>query len=152
MERIVSWSARHPVKAIVGWCLLVLLAIASSSLASGEGARNIDPGETGTATRVLIEQDGYNPVRESVLIQTMDGGGAGFRENPELRKAAQDLVRALQGTSGAVTDIGSPLGADRADLVSADGRSALVTFQIAGTPQEVKPNRQQRRAQKARAA
>jgi RND superfamily putative drug exporter len=142
VERIVSWSARHPVKAIVGWCLLVLLAIASSSLASGEGARNIDPGEAGTATRALAEQDGYNPVRESVLIQTQDGGGAGFRENPELQKAAKDLVQALQGTSGAVTDIGSPLGAGRPDLVSADGRSALVTFQIAGTPQEVKSNYQ----------
>ncbi|GAA3945179.1 MMPL family transporter [Actinoplanes auranticolor] len=140
VERVVSWSAHHPVKAIVGWCLLVALAAVSSALATGEGARNIDPGEAGTATRALMQQDGFNPVRESVLVQSQDGAGAGFRENPELRAAAQDLVQALQGTSGAVTDIGSPLAADRSDLVSADGRSALVTFQIAGQPEQIKAN------------
>ncbi|HWS34368.1 MAG TPA: MMPL family transporter, partial [Actinoplanes sp.] len=140
VERIVGWSARRPVRAIAGWCLLVVLALASSSLVSGEGARNVDPGEAGAATRALIAQDGYHPVRESVLIQAEDGSGPDLRADPELRSAAADLVRALEGASGAVTDIGSPIDADRPDLISADGRSALVTFQIAGAPEQVKEN------------
>src|SRR4029453_5682237 len=88
VERIVGWSARHPGKAIAGWCLLVVIAVAAGSLVPGEGARNIDSGEAGAAPRALLAQDGHDPVRESVLIQARDGGGAGFRENPELRKAA----------------------------------------------------------------
>ncbi|GAA1633812.1 MMPL family transporter [Actinoplanes couchii] len=140
--RVFGWSVRHPGKAVAAWILLVAVSVAAGSLSFGAGARNVDPGEAGTATRALMAQDGFNPVRESVLIQPGEGNGgsAGFRENPALRSAVRDLVRALKGTSGAVTGIGSPLGGDRPDLVSADGRSALVTFQIAGTAEQIRPH------------
>ncbi|PZG02555.1 MMPL family transporter [Micromonospora deserti] len=139
IERAAGWSVRHPVLAIVGWFTLVAVAVLASALLPGEQARSTDPGESGRAQRVLRQQQGLVPVRESVLIQARQSGGQRVSDDPALRAAVKDLVTSLRRT-GAVTDVRSPLEPDGQSLVSADGHSGLVTFHVAGTVDEVRPN------------
>ena len=49
-----------------------------------------------------------------------------------MRQAAQAVVTALRRLPRAAEDIVSPLAPGGRGLISADGRSALVTFQVAG--------------------
>ncbi|MGH3215863.1 MAG: MMPL family transporter [Trebonia sp.] len=69
------------------------------------------------------------PASESVLIQAR-GAGQSFGTDPELRQATRDVITALRGVLRAATDIRSPFTS--AGLAS--GRSALVTFNVAGNP------------------
>ncbi|MGW6495309.1 MMPL family transporter [Nonomuraea angiospora] len=137
VEQIAGWSIRHRALAIIGWLVLVIVGMLSSALVTGESAHSIDPGESGRADQVLSRQHVYVPILESVLIQARTAGPR-FIENPELRQATQDLTATLRRTSGAVNALRSPLGADGGLLVSKDGRSGLVTFQIAGPVEQVK--------------
>ena len=59
----------------------------------------------------------------------MDSGQT-YGNDPEIREAVRQLVTALRGVPKAAADIQSPLS--RSGLVS--GRSALVTFNVAGKP------------------
>jgi len=139
IERAAGWSVRHRVLAVAGWFALVALAVLSSALLPGEQAHSTDPGESGVAQQVLRQQDGFVPVLESVLIQAREPTGQRWSDDPQLRAAAEDLVASLRRT-GAVTDVRSPLDPGGAPLVSNDGRSGLVTFQVAGAVDEVKPH------------
>ncbi|MBC9731142.1 MMPL family transporter [Streptomyces sp. TRM68367] len=130
---VAGWSARHRALAITGWLALVVLAVLSSSLATGDGARSIDPGEAGRAQQMVQAQDSGDSIRENVLIKSRDAGGdRRFAENPELRKATDDLVAELRRAPGVVREVGSPLEAHSERWISQDGRSGLVTFEVAG--------------------
>ncbi|WP_283135804.1 MMPL family transporter [Rhizohabitans arisaemae] len=131
VERVAGWSIRHRFPAITGWFVLVIVGVLSGSLLSGEGARSTDPGESGRAEQVLDRQRAYVPVLENVLIQLRTAGPR-FTESAELRRAAQDLTTTLRRTPGAVIGLRSPLERDGDRLLSEDGRSGLVTFQVAG--------------------
>ncbi|MFG2058022.1 MMPL family transporter [Micromonospora sp. NPDC048930] len=122
------WSVRHRALALVGWLGLMAAALLASSLVTGPGARPSDPGEAGRARRVLDAQRAYEPPVENVLVQARDGG-LPFRSDRRLRQATEDLVAAL-AQGGAVTEIRSPL--TDADRISADGRSGLVSWTLAG--------------------
>ena len=135
VERVAGWSVRHRWTAILGWLALVAFAILSSGLIPGEEARSVDPGDSGRAQQALRAQQVFEPIRESVLVQARTDGGPALRDDPAARAAVTDLTRALLA-SGAVTDLRSPLPADGTAQVSADGRSGLVTFQIAGGDDE----------------
>ncbi|KAB8180148.1 MMPL family transporter [Microbispora catharanthi] len=139
IERAAGWSVRHRISAIAGWFALVAVAVLSSALLPGEQAHSTDPGESGRAQQVLRQQDGYVPVVESVLIQSREPQGRRINDDPRLRAAAEDLVVSLRRT-GAVTGVRSPLEPGGQPLISKDGRSGLVTFQIAGVLDEVKPS------------
>ncbi|GLY77718.1 MMPL family transporter [Actinoallomurus iriomotensis] len=128
VERVAGWSVRHRTPAIAGWFALVILAVLAGTLIPGQGAGGIDPGESGRAQRVLDAQHAYVPVLENVLVQSRTGGR--FADDPDLRQAARDLEAALRRTPGTVTGFRSP-------LVSRDGRSGLVTFQLAGPYEQV---------------
>ncbi|MFB9837999.1 MMPL family transporter [Actinoallomurus acaciae] len=130
VERVAGWSARHRAPAIMGWFALVIFAVLSGALVPGQGAGGIDPGESGRAERVLGAQHAYVPVLENVLIQSRANGR--FADDPDLRQATRDLEAALRRTPGTVTGLRSPLHPGGAALVSKDGRSGLVTFQLAG--------------------
>ncbi|GAA1311393.1 MMPL family transporter [Saccharothrix xinjiangensis] len=140
VERIAGWSVRHRGVAIGGWLALVAVAFLAGMVVEGPDARTSDPGDTGRAQAVLNEQEGFDPIRESVLVQAREPGGAAFADDPELRRAADDLVAALNGTGGAAIGVRSPTAPDGADLISADGRSALVTFEVAGPAERVRAN------------
>jgi RND superfamily putative drug exporter len=137
VERVVGWSARHRALAIMSWFALVVVAVISSALIPGPGAGGVDPGESGRAEQVVNAQHTYVPVLENVLIQSRTGAGPRFTDEAELRRATQDLETALARTPGTVTGVRSPLGPGGDSLVSKDGRSGLVAFQLAGPDDRV---------------
>ncbi|MFI0735238.1 MMPL family transporter [Streptomyces sp. NPDC021225] len=133
VERVAGRSVRHRALAIAGWFALVIVALLASAVMPGDTADSTDPGDTGRAGRVLDAQQVYPRPQENVLVQARTPDGARpFAEDPELRRATQDLVAALRRTPGAVAAVRSPLERDGGRLVSKDGRSGLVTFEVAG--------------------
>jgi uncharacterized membrane protein YdfJ with MMPL/SSD domain len=124
--RMGRWSARHRKTAVFGWLAFVVLAVVLGGLLPrGE----ITPAEEllgapAAAQRILDANGWHQPASEMVLVQ----------RNADVPAAAAtaavtDLVAQLTRTP-AVENVASPL--DGAPLVSADRRSALVTFDIAG--------------------
>ncbi|MFD8497490.1 MMPL family transporter [Amycolatopsis sp. NPDC059657] len=116
-ERVVGWSVRHRTLAIAGWLAFVALSLLASALIPGEKASGADPGESGRAKVALSTQHGSELLRENVLIQPMSDA------------AANDLLATLP--RDAVTDVSGP-------LISADGRSGLVTFGLRNPDEQVK--------------
>lgn len=132
IERVAGWSIRHRALAIGGWLALVVLAVLSTSLVSGDSAVTKDPGESGAAQQVLNEQKDWEPVLENVLVQSRDKDGPAFKDDPELQQAVKDLVAEFGKTPGAVSRLRTPLDPQGEQQISADGRSGLVTFFVAG--------------------
>jgi RND superfamily putative drug exporter len=133
VERLAAWSARNRKKTLAGWLLLVVLAVGLGAAFGHNKLHSTDPGESGRAQKVLRAQAGANVYRENVLIQPLDGQPGTFRGDPALQQATRDVLTALAGTNGAVTKVHSPFdGPAAASLISADGRSVLVGFQVAG--------------------
>jgi RND superfamily putative drug exporter len=128
VERIAGWSARHRKTAVGGWLLLVAAAIAVGHLAAAPSLPEYDPGQSGQAEHTLQRLGVTSPPAESVLIQAR--AGTSFAASPAMHRAAGQLVTALRALPGSAAGVRSPL-ADRS-LVSADGRSALVTFTVPG--------------------
>jgi RND superfamily putative drug exporter len=132
-ERVASWSALHRKTAVFGWLLLVA---AIFMVGQALGSRNLpaySPGQSGQADRVLNQ---YAPAQdsdysESVLIQAK-APGATFATDPAMRQAASQVAAALATLPKDATGIKTPLSAGGHALVSKDGRSALITFQVPG--------------------
>ena len=131
VERVAGWSGAHRKTAVFGWLLLVIVAVMAGQMLGAKNVPSYDPGQAGRAERVLSWPSVRTPPSESVLIQA-HAAGATFATDPQLRQAAQQVVMALRHLGGAARDIRSPLAPHGASLVSADGRSALVTFTLAG--------------------
>ena len=74
-----------------------------------------------------------NAPTESVLVQARSPGKT-FAADPDMRRAVRQLVTALNGIPAAAKNIRSPLDPGGGALVSADHRSAIVTFSVAGNP------------------
>ena len=66
-----------------------------------------------------------------MLIQAKTPG-ATFATDPAMRQAASQVAAALAALPGYAADIRTPLQPGGQALVSKDGRSALVTFQVPG--------------------
>ena len=78
-QRVAGWSARHRVVTVLGWLLLVAAVYAAGHAVGTKNLTAYDPGQAGTAERVLnqvapAQQDAYS---EDVLIQAQ-GRGATF--------------------------------------------------------------------------
>jgi putative drug exporter of the RND superfamily len=131
VERIACWSARHRLIVIGTWLLFVGLAVAIGQVATGQGRPQYDPGQSGQAEQTLHQLGVVTPPLESVLIQAR-ARGATFATDPSMRQAAEAVVTALRRLPSAAEDITSPFGPDGRTTVSADGRSTLVTFRVAG--------------------
>ena len=126
--RMGRWSARHRKIAIFGWLAFVVASFAVGFFVVG--AKQITdasgPGESGRASAILDE--GFKqPAGETVLIQSES---LRARE-PAFAAAISAVVDALTKQAD-VMNIRSPLLAENASQISADGRSALVDFQIRG--------------------
>jgi RND superfamily putative drug exporter len=128
VERVAGWSARHKKTAVFGWLLLVAACLVIGQRVGTSNVNSYDPGQAGTAERVLDEPVVQQPDSESVLIQARPG--ATFANDASLRLAVRDVVTALRGVPDAATGIQSPFTSQ--GLVN--GRSALVTFNVAGNP------------------
>ena len=137
VERVAGWSATHRKTAVFGWLGLVAIVFVTGQLMSASTVPSNDPGQSGVAERAL-ERLGYNgpPPAETVLIQATAGGGT-FRTDPALRQATQHVVSALSRLPATTaSDIRSPLSPGSGSLVSADGRSVLVTFNVTGANED----------------
>jgi putative drug exporter of the RND superfamily len=137
VERIAGWSATHRKAAVFGWLGLVGIVFVIGQFMSASTVPSNDPGQSGVAERAL-ERLGYNgpPPAETVLIQAKAGSGT-FRTDPALRQATQQVVSALSRLpASTASDIRSPLSPAGGSLVSADGRSVLVTFNVTGANED----------------
>ena len=123
------WSAAHWKTATVGWIAFVVAAVA---IGGAIGTKHIDddgaPGESGRMARIL--DDGFvSPAEESVLVQSETL----TVKSPTFAAAVDDVVARVSATKVA-TSIRSPLEPGNAAQISADGRSAVVRFDIRGDP------------------
>jgi uncharacterized membrane protein YdfJ with MMPL/SSD domain len=126
------WSAAHWKTATFGWIAFVLVAVV---LGGAIGTKTLDdnegiPGESGRMERVL-DKEFQTPAGETVLIQSNT-----LRADSPAFRAAIDDVAGRMSSIPAVTNVQSPLEPGNADQISADGRSAIVTFDIRGDPEK----------------
>ncbi|HET7246526.1 MAG TPA: MMPL family transporter [Streptosporangiaceae bacterium] len=133
VERIAGWSARHRKTALLGWLLLVVGAVMVSSMLGTKNLNSYDPGQAGRAERVLGRPGVVQPASETVLIQARSGSRT-VAADPEIRRAIRQVAAALGALPKVATGIESPLAPGGGKLISRDGRSALVTFNIVGNP------------------
>jgi putative drug exporter of the RND superfamily len=129
VERIAGWSVRHRKTAVFGWLALVAVVFLGGQALGAKSQPAYDAGQSGQAEQTLHRLGVVAPAVENVLIQARAPGHA-FASDPEMRQAARQVANALSALPKAAADVRSPLG-NRA-LVSADGRSALVTFNVPG--------------------
>jgi uncharacterized membrane protein YdfJ with MMPL/SSD domain len=123
------WSATHRKTAILGWILFV---VAATMIGGNIGQKNLKTVESGNGDSkhgsMIVDDAGFpKTVGERVLIQ---GTGSIKADSPQVTAAVKDVVSRL-GTLKNVSEIQSPLKAQyRANTVSKDGRSVLVTFSL----------------------
>ncbi|WP_406453356.1 MMPL family transporter [Streptomyces sp. NBC_01622] len=137
VERVTAWSVLHRKTAIGGWFALVLVALLASILVTGSEALTTDPGESGRAQDVLRSQQTDEPVHENVLIQPREADSRARFSSTEIQAAVTDMVQTLKRESESVTGIRSPLDKGNESLLSKDGRSGLVTFEVTGPDEEL---------------
>jgi RND superfamily putative drug exporter len=130
-----TWSATHRKKAIWGWIAFVLIA---TVLGGSLGIRTLDPedegnGQSQVADRALADAGFPDQAAEQVLVQGRDGLRA---QDPAFVAATRDVAARLRATPH-VRDVLSPLDAGNAGQLSTDGRSALITFKLAGDGDQV---------------
>jgi putative drug exporter of the RND superfamily len=136
VERIAAWSATHRKTAVFGWLGLVAIVFVIGQFMSASTVPSNDPGQSGAAETTLERLQVSTPPAETVLIQARTGTGT-FRTDPALRQATQQVVSTLSRLpKSTASDIRSPLSAGGGSLVSADGRSALVTFNVTGANED----------------
>ncbi len=123
------WSAQHRRKAIVGWFVFVILAFVGGGAVGLHTLSDVDAGngESQRADRAIEAADFPEYAEEQVLVQ----GAGEVRGDPAMRIAVRDVIARL-GRVPHVFDVQSPLTIGHSGQISADGRSALVTFKLAG--------------------
>jgi putative drug exporter of the RND superfamily len=131
VERITGWSTRHRKTAVFGWLALVAIVFAAGQAMGGQSVPIYDAGQSGQAEQALHGLGVTAPAVEDVLIQARAPGRT-FATDPALRQAARQVVAVLSRLPHAAVDIHSPLGPGASALISRDGRSALVTFEVPG--------------------
>jgi uncharacterized membrane protein YdfJ with MMPL/SSD domain len=123
------WSATHRKTAILGWILFV---VAATMIGGNIGQKNLKTVESGNGDSkhgsMIVDDAGFpKTVGERVLIQ---GTGSIKADSPQVTAAVKDVVSRLHKLEN-VSEIQSPLKAQyRANTVSKDGRSVLVTFSL----------------------
>jgi RND superfamily putative drug exporter len=114
---------------VFGWLLLVVVAVLVGQRLGTSNVNSYDPGSAGRAERVLDRPIVQQPDAESVLVQGRIPGQA-YGSDPEIRQAVREVVAALKALPKSAADVQSPLTSR--GLIS--GKSALVTFNVAGKP------------------
>ncbi|MFF8812830.1 MMPL family transporter [Streptomyces pactum] len=127
-----AWSARHPWAAVGGWLVFVVLALAVGATSGRVDVKESEevPGESRRVSRLLEGAGLEHPAGEAVLVQARSPDGAGTGD-PEFRGTVDAVVDAVRGT-GLTSGVTSPYASG---ALSADGRSALVRFDVRGDPE-----------------
>jgi RND superfamily putative drug exporter len=126
------WSATHRKKAIWGWLGFVVAAFV---IGNAIGMQTLKPedtgvGESGRVDKILGD-DFEAPATERVMIQSPDLRAS----SPEFKAVISDVVARMDAQADVAT-VESPLTPLNANLVSADGRTALVDLEIVGDPDD----------------
>jgi RND superfamily putative drug exporter len=133
--RAAAWSVRHRRLAILGWLSLVVAAFAMAGALGQDTLERSDAGN-GDSQRAdrAIDRAGFpDRVDEQVLVQARGSAGT---TDPAFTSGVRDVVARLRRTPH-VEDVRSPLAAANRGQVSDDGRSALVTFKLRGTDDQL---------------
>jgi uncharacterized membrane protein YdfJ with MMPL/SSD domain len=127
------WSARHRKLAIWGWLAFVVLAVFIGGAVGTKTLEHADGsvGESGRADQAIADA-APEYAQEMVLIQS----GSATAADPAFRAVVADVQRRL-GALPDTKNFESPLDPAHANQISADGRAALLRFQIAGKDSEV---------------
>ena len=145
------WSAQHRKTAIFGWFAFVIVAFALGIMKARRRSTQATSGvgESGQADRIL--DDGFKQPadRERPHPERDAHDGRSRRSRPR----STDVVAKVTAID-VVQNVRSPLDAENAGQVSADGRSVLVDFQIRGDSDDAltrstRSSRPRRAAQKA---
>jgi RND superfamily putative drug exporter len=122
------WSAQHRKQAILGWIVFVLLATVGGGMI---GTKSLKPAEMGNgssrAADLAVDRAGFRDTSsEQVLLQARTGAAT-----PDLQQASTELAARLKRVPH-VEKVASPYDPGATGQVSKDGRSALLSFEIAG--------------------
>ena len=122
------WSAAHWKAATFGWLAFVVVAFAIGGVVGTKDAdpNTAGPGQSGRMDRIL-DAGFKQPAGESVLIQSHSLRAS----DPAFRAAIEDVVARVSKAPD-VRNVRSPFASANAGRIAADGRSALVEFEIRG--------------------
>src|SRR4029453_17623691 len=128
--RMGHWSARHRKIAIWGWLGAVFVIFALGYFAGTKTLNSTDRGvgESGGVAK-LLGREFETPAGERVMIQSSTQKAS----SPAFKAVIADVVSRFKGTENVAT-VNSPLDPENANLISPDGRTALVDLEIAGDP------------------
>ncbi|MER7028595.1 MULTISPECIES: MMPL family transporter [Streptomyces] len=92
--RVASWSAAHPARAVIGWCVFVALCLALGSAVGTRqaGDRDYWVGEAGRAEAIATEGGLQHKAAERIMITNRSGGPVGGAAHD----AAQDVVARMK--------------------------------------------------------
>ncbi|WP_171171823.1 MMPL family transporter [Streptomyces sp. I05A-00742] len=118
--RLGLWSARHRKTAVLGWLLLVVLAAVLGGMAGTAEMTDAEQGagDSARAEQILADAGIEEPATEMVMVSGPAPG--------DWRAATGGLARAIEATGRA--------GGVKPPVPSADGRAALIRFEIKGDP------------------
>jgi RND superfamily putative drug exporter len=141
--RMGRWSAGHWKTAVVSWFAFVVLAL---FMGMQVGTKSIDPndsnvGEARTADHIIndagfnLDKNGENIEEQGEMVLFQSTSKASTVKDPAFRAAIADAEKTLAKFKQ-VTNLRSPLDPGEADLISKDGRSAMIQFTPTGTYEE----------------
>ena len=124
------WSALHWKTATLGWIALVICAVAVGNLAGTVKLTNSEQSVGASArAETILNQGGFRDhASESVLVQSRGLTAA----SPAFRAEIQAVVARLQ-TLSQIQRLRSPLQPGNGGLISRDGHSALIEFDMKGS-------------------
>ncbi len=136
--RMGRWSASHWKTAVFGWLAFVVAALA---IGMQVGTKQIDMqdanvGQSHKADQILKEgfpQAQADPQKEFALVQS----STRTVNDPAFRATVNDVVGAVKGNP-AIKNLKSPLDPKNRDQVSTNRRTAIVTWNMKGTPDAAK--------------
>jgi RND superfamily putative drug exporter len=133
------WSASHRKKAILGWLLFVVLAVVLGGSVGQQKLADEDMGNGGSkvADQAIADAGFPDEAAEQVLIQ---GKGSISIRDPRFAAAVEDVERRLSAVAH-VRNVKSPLDAGNMGQLSRDGRSALLSFDIADDDDDIAQDR-----------
>ncbi len=122
------WSAQHRKIAIFGWLAFVAAAVVLGNAIGTKELRaaELGVGESGRMMK-LLDKEFPEPAGERILIQSPTLTA----RSDEFKAVVGDVVGRLKPQKD-VINIRSPLDEANFNLISDDGHSALIDFQIAG--------------------
>src|SRR6266516_4175797 len=136
--RMGRWSASHWKTAVFGW---LAFGVAALAIGMQVGTKQIDMqdanvGQSHKADQILKEgfpQAQADPQKEFALVQS----STRTVDDPAFRATVNDVVGAVKGNP-AIKNLKSPLDPKNRDQVSTNRRTAIVTWNMTGTPDAAK--------------